>query len=86
MDEYIKKTWKDGEVITAAGLNNIETGIVEAKQAAQQVEQVAGNAAKEAAEAKQEANGKAPAYTYGTDDLTAGESPLETGKLYFVYE
>lgn len=25
-------------------------------------------------------------YTYGTDDLTAGSSPLETGKLYFVYE
>ena len=30
--------------------------------------------------------GAAPAYTYGTTDLTAGESPLETGKLYFVYE
>ena len=25
-------------------------------------------------------------YSYGTDDLTAGESSLETGKLYFVYE
>ena len=24
--------------------------------------------------------------TYGTEDLTAGESALETGKLYFVYE
>lgn len=30
--------------------------------------------------------GAAPAYTYGTADLTAGSSPLETGKLYFVYE
>ena len=30
--------------------------------------------------------GAAPAYTYGTDDMTAGESTLETGKLYFVYE
>lgn len=30
--------------------------------------------------------GGAPAYTYGTEDLTAGSSPLETGKLYFVYE
>ncbi len=30
--------------------------------------------------------GAAPAYTYGTDDLTAGSSALETGKLYFVYE
>ena len=28
----------------------------------------------------------APAYTYGTEDLTAGTSELETGKLYFVYE
>lgn len=30
--------------------------------------------------------GAAPAYTCGTADLTAGSSPLETGKLYFVYE
>lgn len=29
---------------------------------------------------------RAPAYTYGTTDLTAGSSTLETGKLYFVYE
>lgn len=28
----------------------------------------------------------APAYTYGTADLEAGSSALETGKLYFVYE
>ncbi len=28
----------------------------------------------------------APAYSYGTADLTAGTSSLETGKLYFVYE
>lgn len=30
--------------------------------------------------------GAAPAYTYGTTDLTPGSSALETGKLYFVYE
>ena len=30
--------------------------------------------------------GAAPAYDYGTEDLTAGTSALETGKLYFVYE
>ena len=30
--------------------------------------------------------GAAPAYTYGTDDLEAGTSPLESGKLHFVYE
>ena len=29
---------------------------------------------------------RAPMYTYGTTDLTAGSSSLETGKLYFVYE
>lgn len=29
---------------------------------------------------------KAPAYTYGTADLTAGVSELATGTLYFVYE
>lgn len=28
----------------------------------------------------------APKYTYGTNDLEAGSSQLETGKLYFVYE
>lgn len=31
-------------------------------------------------------NQKAPMYEYGTADLTAGTSALETGKLYFVYE
>lgn len=30
--------------------------------------------------------GKAPVYTYGTADLTAGSSSLATGVLYFVYE
>lgn len=30
--------------------------------------------------------GAAPAYTYGTTDLTAGSSSLTTGTLYFVYE
>ncbi|MBR5199251.1 MAG: hypothetical protein IKW20_05420 [Bacteroidales bacterium] len=28
----------------------------------------------------------APAYTYGTEDLEAGTTPLETGKLHFVFE
>ena len=28
----------------------------------------------------------APSYTFGTDDLEAGTTPLETGKLHFVYE
>lgn len=28
---------------------------------------------------------KAPLYTYGEQDLVPGETPLETGKLHFVY-
>jgi hypothetical protein len=32
------------------------------------------------------ANSKAPAYSYGTTDLTAGSSTLASGRLYFVYE
>lgn len=35
---------------------------------------------------KQPSGNYAPGYTYGTSDLSAGTSPLETGKLYFVYE
>ena len=28
----------------------------------------------------------APAYTYGTNDLVAGTTALETGRLHFVFE
>ena len=38
------------------------------------------------AEKARENLGAAPVYDYGTEDLTAGTSELETGKLYFVYE
>ena len=31
-------------------------------------------------------DGKAPGYTYGTEDLTAGSSTLASGTLHFVYE
>jgi hypothetical protein len=30
--------------------------------------------------------GAAPAYTYGTEDLEEGVTPLATGVLHFVYE
>ena len=33
-----------------------------------------------------ELDGKAPAYTSGTSDLTAGTSSLTSGKMYLVYE
>jgi hypothetical protein len=32
-----------------------------------------------------EQTGAAPAYSYGTEDLVAGVTPLEKGKLHFVY-
>lgn len=44
-----------------------------------------GGTGAETAEEARENLGAAPAYDYGTADLTAGESELETGKLYFVY-
>lgn len=33
-----------------------------------------------------EETGAAPSYTYGTTDLIDGVSPLDSGRLYFVYE
>ena len=47
---------------------------------------VANSASSNANYAVSVAEGKAPMYSYGTADLTAGTSTLETGKLYFVYE
>lgn len=61
---------KAGEALTAA--NN-------AASAASAAQTAANNA-------QNTANSKAPAYTYGTTDMIAGSSTLETGKLYFVYE
>lgn len=44
MSEYIRKTWRDGETITDAALNNIETGIEEAKREAENSRVAAENA------------------------------------------
>lgn len=46
----------------------------------------ASNASSAATAAQAAANSKAPMYTYGTTDLTAGSSSLATGQLHFVYE
>ena len=37
MSDYIKHTWEDGDIVDAPKMNNIETGIVEARQAAEKV-------------------------------------------------
>lgn len=44
------------------------------------------NAAANKAYVDAAAAAKAPAYSYGTEDLTAGQSALDEGVLYFVYE
>ena len=44
-----------------------------------------GTGANNAADARTNL-GAAPAYSYGTTDLTAGSSALETGTLHFIYE
>lgn len=56
------------------------------RQAAAAAQTAASNAAAAASNAQTALSGKAPMYSYGTEDLTAGSSPLETGKLHFVYE
>lgn len=68
-----------------AYLQNADTNAyLEEKLSAVQTE--ASNAASAAATAQTTADSKAPMYTYSTEDLAAGSSKLETGKLYFVYE
>lgn len=63
---YNKKTWKDGDVITAEDLNNLEEGVTEAKK---------------------EAEAKAPAHTWGTEDIEAGSPSNEpTGTIHLVIE
>ncbi|MBQ9778834.1 MAG: hypothetical protein IJW22_07930 [Clostridia bacterium] len=56
MSEYIKKTWADGDVITPEALNNIETGIAEAKKDAEQTSIAAGNAQSAADDAQSAAD------------------------------
>ena len=56
------------------------------REAVNNAQIAANNAASAASTAQTTANGKAPMYTYGTTDLTAGSSPLATGQLHFVYE
>ena len=36
MSDYVRHTWKDGEVIDAEKMNNLEAGIAEAKKEAEQ--------------------------------------------------
>lgn len=70
----------NANTLTEAEKTKVLTWIGGATSADVQEAKTAANDAKAAA-----ANA-APMWSYGTEDLTAGSSPLETGKLYFVYE
>ena len=68
---------------TKESIDNLSTSLAKAQEDVNaltaSVEELQGTAS--------DANSKfAPAYTYGTDDLEPGTTPLETGKLHFVYE
>lgn len=63
----------------SAGIAATPAAVKVAKDTADSALAAANSAASSAA-------GKAPAYTYGTEDLTAGTTALATGTLHFVYE
>ena len=100
MSDYIKRTWKDGEVITAEKLNNLETGVAEAKKEAEQsglpaaealkvaneAKTDAANAASAASAAQATADSKAPPHILSATDIDAGSTALASGQLYLVYE
>lgn len=70
----------------SAGVAASPYAVKQAYDKATTAQTAANNAASAASAAQTTADSKAPMYDYGTADLTAGTSPLETGKLYFVYE
>ena len=71
-------TIKDVEEVAAVANN--ASSIAATAQSTATAAQTSAN------EAKTTAEDKAPMYDYGTEDLVAGTTPLESGKLYFVYE
>jgi hypothetical protein len=56
------------------------------KAEVQSAQTTADNANITANSALNQSASKAPMYDYGTEDLEAGVSALDEGKLYFVYE
>lgn len=61
-------------------------GIASSPAAVKTAYDLANTANTAAQSAQTTAASKAPMYTYGTEDLTAGTSPLASGQLHFVYE
>lgn len=85
---YLGNTAKAQSAKVADSANSVAganvTGTV--ASATKATQDASGNVITSTYATKTEVNDKAPAYTYGTTDLTAGSSQLTTGKLYFVYE
>lgn len=73
--------------LTASDVGAATTSAVTTAQTtADNAASAAATAQSTATAAQTAANSKAPMYTYGTTDLTAGSSSLATGQLHFVYE
>ena len=66
--------------------NQDENAHSDIRQAVSSAASAASTAQTAAQNAQAAAESKAPMYTYGTEDLTAGTSPLASGQLHFVYE
>ena len=66
--------------------NEAKANAATAQSTANEAKTNAATAQSAANAAQAAANSKAPMYTYGTDDLQAGVTALESGKLHFVYE
>lgn len=88
-DTLISKvfTFKDSHCQDLTGLGNLFAKdayvdvILDTGNSAAYIQNAGTNAYIEAELAK-----KAPMYSYGTEDLVAGVTQLETGKIHYVYE
>lgn len=101
IDAATGKLVQHGTPLSAGNFNNMEEGISDAHIASsiilialensvggkvEDLEAILSEFEKDLTELEKGLNKKAPAYTYGTEDLIAGSSPLATGTLHFVYE
>ena len=86
IDGYLASTSYYGKTKLSSSTSSTAVNLAATPYAVKQAYDLATTANTAAEGAAAEVANKAPAYTYGTADLTAGTSPLETGKLHFVYE
>lgn len=75
---YIRKTWASGDTITSEAMNNIEDGIVEAKQGADGAASIASQAAASASQAASQVNTYASRLTTVEGDVSAANTKADT--------